>query len=418
MKVVRLPSFLRRIGPGFITGASDDDPSGILTYAQTGAKFGYRHLWMMFLSVPFMIAVQEMCGRIGLVTGKGLATVIGERYPKPILWVAVILLLVANTVNIGADLGAMAASAELILPLSFWLWLGIFTVFTVLLEIFVSYPLYARFLKYLTLSLVAYVFVAFWVKQDWDEALRYTLIPDFDFTRDSIMNIVAVFGTSISPYLFFWQADEEVEEVIMKGKIKEAGAGVPEVTFGEMRDMRYDTSGGMIISNLIAFFIMVTFASTLHVAGITEIATAADAAKALEPIAGRFASLIFALGVVGTGLLAVPVLAGSASYALSETFGWKASLGKTLKQAPAFYAIIALSMLVGAAVNVIGIPPFRLVYIAAVCNGIAAPPLIFLIVMLARDKKVMGKHRNGPLSTWLGVVIGGFMALCALALLL
>lgn len=405
-------SVLRSLGPGFITGASDDDPSGILTYAQTGAKFGYKQLWTTCLTLPFMIAVQEMCGRIGLATGKGLATVIGERYPKPVLWAAVGLLFFANAVNIGADLGAMAASAQLLMGLDFWLWLGMFTGLTITLEVLIPYPTYAKVLKWLTVSLFAYVVVALWVKQDWLAAAHSMLVPELDLTRDAFLNVVAVFGTTISPYLFFWQTDEEVEEEIVKGKITEAGSNVPSVSHAEIREMRFDTAAGMLMSNMIAFFIMLTAASTLHVAGITDIQTAADAAKALEPIAGPFAAWLFAAGVIGTGLLAVPVLAGSASYAVSETFGMKASLGKSWHQVPGFYAIIAVAVIVGALVNVLGIPPFRMLYLAAICNGITAPPLILLIVLLSRNKTVMGEHRSSWVSVTLGLLVAGFMGGC------
>ncbi|MBV9159451.1 MAG: divalent metal cation transporter, partial [Candidatus Kaiserbacteria bacterium] len=367
--------YLAKVGPGLITGAADDDPSGIATYSQTGALFGYSQLWLTLFSFPFMTAVQEMCGRIGLVTGEGLASVLRRNYPKTILGGAVILLVIANTINIGADLGAMAASVQLLIPLPFIVLLLFFTAFTLLLEIFVPYPTYARFLKYLTISLVAYIITAFLVKQDWQRVFVSTLVPHLSLGKDYVLNVAAFLGTTISPYLFFWQADEEVEEEIEEHKIREEGKGKPKISEEDIGEMRFDTGFGMLVSNVIAFFIMLTVAATLA-SSHKEISSAADAASALKPFAGNFAFLLFALGIVGTGLLAVPVLAGSAGYAVSESFGWKVGLGKRFSQAPGFYAVIALATAVGLIVNFLPVPPMKMLYYSAVANGLLAPPLL------------------------------------------
>ncbi|TSC57996.1 MAG: Mn2+ and Fe2+ transporters of the NRAMP family [Candidatus Peregrinibacteria bacterium Greene0416_19] len=412
----RRKSFLQRLGPGFITGASDDDPSGIATYAQTGAQFGYRQLWASLYTLPFMIAVQEMCGRIGLVTGKGLAGVIRKHYSRPLLYTAAVLLLVANTVNIGADLGAMASAAELVTGLPFVTWLLGMTVVTLVLEVFVSYRVYARYLKYLTLSLLAYVVTALAIAQDWPAAFAATLIPTFTFSKDSIMNLVAFLGTTISPYLFFWQASEEVEEEVAEGKLRTMGMGKPHIDETDMRNMRIDTVLGMTFSNLVTFFIIVTAASTLHRHGITQINTAVDAARALEPVAGSYAALLFALGIIGTGLLAVPVLAGSASYALAEALDWKEGLYRKFRDAHGFYGIITLATVAGLLVNFIGVPPFRMLYAAAILNGIIAPPLLLIILLIANDRRIMGRQVNNSLSNVLGSLITLLMALAAVAL--
>ncbi len=407
----------RSLGPGFITGASDDDPSGILTYTQTGAQFGYTQLWTIFLSIPFMTAIQEMCGRIGMVTGKGLAQVIRKHYTPSILYVAVFLLFAANAINIGADLGAMASSGELITGIPFPLLLLIFAVGTLLLQIFVDYHLYAKFLKYLTFALFAYILTAFIVHQDWTQVLRNTFVPTIQFDKDFVMNIVAIFGTTISPYLFFWQASEEVEEEVDRHMLRAMGVGKPKVKPADLQEMRIDTLIGMVFSNLVAFFIIITAASTLHGQGITTIKSAADAARSLEPIAGHFASFLFTIGVIGTGLLAIPVLSSSASYAVAETFKLSEGLSKKYYQAPGFYSVIALATLIGLAVNFVGVPPFRMLYYTAVINGLVAPPLMFLILMIANDKQIMGKHTNGPLANIFGWLITLFMGGASVALI-
>ncbi len=410
--------FFKRLGPGFITGAADDDPSGIATYSQTGAQFGYGQLWTALFSFPFMTAVQEMCGRIGMVTGKGLSGVIKKYYSRPVLGVAVTLLVVANAVNIGADLGAMASAVQMLFGLPFELWLFGLTALTLGLEIFVSYPRYAKFLKYLTLSLFAYIFVALIVKQDWGNILHSTILPSFSWNKAYIMNIVAILGTTISPYLFFWQADEEVEEEISEHKIAEIGGRKPKVSGTMIRGMRLDTMLGMFFSNLVMFFIIVTAASTLGAGGITSIDTATQAAEALRPLAGDFSFILFTLGILGTGLLAVPILAGSASYAVSEAANIKSGLSKKFSDAKGFYAIITLATCAGLTVNFLGIPPFKMLYYTAVFNGLAAPLLLILILLIANNKKIMGKHVNGVISNILGGIIAIVMTAAGIAVLI
>ena len=413
MKQSRFRKFLRALGPGFITGAADDDPSGIGTYAQTGAAFGYAQLWFALFVTPFMIAVQEMCGRIGLVTGKGLSGVIRKHYSPLLLTATVFLLFVANTVNIGADLGAMADAMELVTGMPSVGWLFAFTMLILVLEVFVSYRTYAKVLKILCASLLAYVLAAFTVTEPWGEILRATLLPSFSFTQEYLVNLVALFGTTISPYLFFWQADEEVEEEVLKKKIVDMGKGVPEVTRRDMGSMRFDTAFGMIFSNLMTFFIITTAATTLGAHGIRTVATASEAAAILQPLAGRFASLLFAAGIIGTGLLAVPVLAGSASYAISEAFGWKEGLFRTFRQAPGFYAVIVASTAIGLLVNLLRVPAFQMLYYSAIFNGIIAPPLLVIILLISNNRSVMGGRVNTRLSNIFGWSITIIMSLAA-----
>jgi Mn2+/Fe2+ NRAMP family transporter len=365
-----------------------------------------------------MTAIQEMCGRIGLVTGRGLSGVIRKHYSRPILYGAVFLLFIANTINIGADLGAMAEAAGLLLGIPFvYLLLGM-TAFTLILEVTVSYKFYSKYLKYLAFSLLAYIFVVFVVKQDWGQIVVSTLIPSFSLSREYLLNIVAILGTTISPYLFFWQSDEEVEEEVEKGKIIAMGRGVPTVSNREIEAMRVDTVAGMLFSNLVMFFIIATVASTLFAGGIYNVDTAAQAANALRPFAGDFTYLLFAAGIIGTGLLAVPVLAGGAAYALSEAFGWKEGLYRKFKQAHGFYGTIMVAIIVGLVINFIGIPPFKMLYYAAVLNGIIAPPLLVLILLVSNNKKIMGQRTNSQFSNILGIIITIVMTIAALALLI
>ena len=412
-----IKKFLKVLGPGFITGASDDDPSGIATYAQTGALFGYNQLWTALFSFPFMTVIQEICGRVGMVTGKGIAVIVKEHYPRYMLYIAVFLLVTANTINIGADLGAMASSAQLVFHLPFLFWLLAITVVTLLLELFVPYPQYAQFLKYLTISLFAYFGVAFVVKQDWHAIAVATLIPNVSFDKTYLMNIVALLGTTISPYLFFWQCDEEVEEEIAHHKIHAMGKGVPKIRYKDIMDMRLDTTIGMFFSNLVTFFIIISAASTLHVHNILFIQTADQAASALKPFAGDFAFFLFALGIIGTGLLAVPILAGSASYAISESFGWKTGLYRKVKKAHGFYAVIAIAMVIGVLVNFTPIKPFQMLYYTAILNGVCAPPLMALIMFIGNNKKIMGEHTNSNFSNILGWIITAVMTFASIALL-
>jgi len=415
----KIKKFFRILGPGIITGASDDDSSGIGTYSQTGAMFGFTQLWTVLFSFPFMTVIQEMCGRIGLVTGKGLSAVIKENYSKKVLYFSVILLVAANTFNIGADLSAMASSLKLLFGLHFTFWLMAIAALIILLQVFIPYKTYSNILKYLTLSLLAYVLTAFAVHQDWLKILHSTIIPRFSFQKDYLLNLVAILGTTISPYLFFWQASEEVEEEVRNHQLScMGGSKKPKLKCQDVRNLRIDTVIGMLFSNLVMFFIIVTVASTLGIHGITDIQTADQAAEALRPLAGNFAYLLFALGIVGTGLLAVPILAGSASYALSELVGWKEGLYRKFRQAHGFYGIIVATILVGLLINLTPIPPFKLLYYTAAFNGICAPPLMVIIMLIGGNKKVMGKHVNSTFSSVLGWMITVLMGFCALALII
>ncbi len=406
------------LGPGFVTGSSDDDPSGIQTYSQTGAQFGYSQLWVAAWTYPFMVAIQEICGRIGMVTGRGLASVLREHYSRRVLFVAVSLLMVANIVNVGADLGAMAATGQMLVHVPFLAWLAAIVGISLLLQIFVPYPAYARFLKYASLSLLAYVVAAFVIHHPWWPAVAVSaFVPHVEWSRDYVLNIVAVLGTTITPYCFFWQADQEAEEDFARGRMQFYGKGVPVVRDRDIRNMRVDTTIGMGFSNFVQFFIILTCASTLHQAGVFSVDTPDQAAAALRPLAGDFAFLLFAIGIIGVGFLAVPTLTGSASYALSEALGWKAGLGYTFRQARAFYVVIALATLVGVGLNFIGIPPFRMLYYAAAVNGVLAPPLMALIALVGNNRSIMGEHVNGRFANVMGWAMVVIMGVCAVALL-
>ncbi len=364
-----------------------------------------------------MYFVQEMCGRIGMVTGKGLSRVLKENYSKKLLWFCVAILLIANTVNVGADLGAMAASGQLVIGLPYWAWLVIITAITLILQVFVPYPTYARFLKYLTFSLFAYIVTVFIVKQNWSVVLASTFMPSISYSKEYLLNIVALLGTTISPYLFFWQADEEVEEELEHHKVGVLVKSAPKINEKDIRHMREDTVSGMFFSNLVMFFIITTTASTLNGNGITQIETASQAAAALKPFAGDFAFLLFTLGIIGTGLLAVPVLSGSASYAICEGMGWKNGLSRKFHQAKYFYIIIIISTLMGLLVNFLPIKPFELLYYTAVLNGVCAPPLLFMLLVISNNKKIMGDHTNTRISNIFGVVITIVMTVASLILL-
>ncbi len=413
----KILKFLDLLGPGLITGASDDDPSGIATYAQTGAQFGYGQLWTAVFTLPLMSVIQEMCGRIGMVTGKGLAGLIRNNYGRPVLYVSVTLLLVANIINIGADLGAMAEAAGLVLHIPFIILLLVAAALILGLEVFVPYAAYAKVLKYAAFTLAAYIVAAFSVKQDWLKIAYSTFIPSFSLNRDYITNIVALLGTSISPYLFFWQVGEEVEEAVAAGRLHQMGAGVPRVTRRDVHDMRLDTLTGMVFSNLVMWFIMITTAATLHAHSILNVATADQAAVALKPFAGAYAFALFALGIIGAGLLAVPVLAGSASYAIAETFGWKEGLYRKPYQAYGFYAIIAVATIIGLLVNFSPIRPFQMLYYAAILNGLCSAPLMILIMLIGSNRKIMRKYANTRFSNVTGWIATGVVTVAAVALL-
>lgn len=406
--------FKKSFGPGVVTGVADDDPSGIATYAQTGAIFGLAQLWLALYAIPFMIAVQEMCARIGMVTGKGLAGVIKSSYSRSVLITAVALLSIANIINIGADLGAMGQAVSMISPLSSHIGLAIITIFTIVTAILIPYPTYAKILKYFAATVLSYVVAAFFIEQNWKEITIATLVPHMEWNKEFLLNITAFLGTTISPYLFFWQADEEVEEEIESGKIKEFGKDRPHVTKDDFRQMRADTIAGMVLSNLVAFFIIITASGALTQNGNHTISSATELAESLRPLAGDFAVYLFAFGILGTGLLAIPVLAGSLAYAVGETSNIKIGLGKTFKQAPGFYIILAVAVLIGVLLNFSNIDSLLMLYYAAAVNGILAAPLLIIIIMIANNKKILGNHVNGKLSnifTSLTAIIMGVISL-------
>jgi NRAMP (natural resistance-associated macrophage protein)-like metal ion transporter len=414
---LNIKSLFKTLGPGVITGASDDDPSGIATYSQAGAQFGLGTLWLALFQYPMMVVVQEMCARIGLVTGSGLAGIIKRKYSKKSVYPIASLLLIANTINIGADIGAMAASVRLIfqeLPI-----VAVTLFFTGLIisaEILIPYSKYVKILKFLTFALLAYVITAIIVGGNWSDILVASIVPHVEFNSAFAMMFVAIFGTTISPYLFFWQASEEAEEDVIKNKIKEIGEGKPKISKKEVRIMRTDVAIGMAFSQLIMWFIILTTAGTLHAHGITDIVTGEQAAQALEPLvktfpnAGMLSKTIFALGIIGTGLLTIPILAGSSAYALSDGFGWKQGLGKKFKQAKAFYLVIIASTIIGLWINFTNIDPIKALIYTAVINGVVAVPILILIMKIANDRKILGNKINGKASNiigWITVLIMG-----------
>lgn len=387
----RHASFLKTLGPGLITGASDDDPSGIGTYSQVGAAYGLGLSWLCLYLLPMMCAVQETVARIGIVTQHGLAHVIRERYGKRVLFPIVALLLLANTVNIGADIGAMIASLQLLVPVNFFVGAIVLTVAMTALEVFVPYHRYARILKFTTISLFGYVITAFIIHPDWAAVARSLVTPHIQLNAAFIAAIVAVMGTTITPYLFFWQAAEEVEEAEDKGRLGD----FREVALNsEIKTMRRDTYTGMTFANVVFLAIIVTTAFVLHAHGITNVDSAQTAALALRPLAGQFASALFALGIFGVGLLAVPVLAGSSAYALAEAFGWREGLSRKPEEARHFYWQIIAAMLVGLALNFTGWNPIKALYYSAIVNGLAAPVIMFFVFRVGRDPGIMGKHTN------------------------
>lgn len=398
----RFNRLFRILGPGLITGAADDDPSGIATYSQTGAQFGYGQLWTALFILPLMTAVQEACIRIGAVTGKGIVTVVKKYYSKKIVIAVVVLVLIANTINIGADIGAMAAAARLIIPISFIILTLFFTALILLLEIFTSYKIYSRILKWLSLALITYFITVFIVHEPWPTILKATFVPHIEFNFAFLFIITGILGTTISPYMFFWEADEEVEEEREKHILRINMN--PKISWHYIKAIRLDNVIGMIISQVTTWCIIVSTATVLHNNGITNITTSAEAAKALEPLvhtfpnAGYLAKVIFSLGIIGLGLLAVPVLSGSASYALSEALNWHASLNYKLKRAHGFYGVITIATLIGLFINFIGIDPIKILLITAVINGVVAIPLIFIIAKIANNSKIMGEYKSGWLS--------------------
>lgn len=401
---VRGRGYLNRIGPGLVTGAADDDPSGIGTYSQVGAATGYSLLWTAPALLPLAFAVQEACARLALVTGEGLAGIIRKRLPRWVLAVSVLLVAIANTVNIAADLGAMAASLQLIVPVPQFVGVIGFALVIVAAEVFVPYHRYTKVLRWLCLSLLAYIAVMFVAQVDWAEAGRNFVVPTVDWTKTTLAMLIALAGTTISPYLFFWQSAEEIE-------LSNATSD-QQPTSARIRAMRVDVGAGMLSGVVTMAAIMITAAATLHANGIFDVETADQAASALRPIAGDYAGLLFLLGILGTGLLAIPVLAGSTGYAIAETFGWSESLEKRPRRAKAFYGIIVASILLGLLLNVIGVNPIQFLFLAAVLNGLAAPILMAIIWWLARDRKTLG-HWRSP--WWSQLLLG--IATVAMAIL-
>jgi NRAMP (natural resistance-associated macrophage protein)-like metal ion transporter len=416
----KISRFLKILGPGLVTGAADDDPSGIATYSQTGAQFGYGQLWIVVFLYPLMTAVQEACARIGAVTKKGIAQVVKENYSRKILYGAVVLILVANTANIGADIGAMASATRLVIPLPFVVITLFFTALMLLLEILMPYKTYAKVLKWLVVVMLVYPVTVFLVHEPWGALLRATFLPHLQFTAGFFFILTGVAGTTISPYMFFWQASEEVEEEIERGLTKKP------VSREFLRNMRLDNAFGMFLSQLITWCIIVVAATVLNANGVTNIGTAADAARALAPLvhtfpnAGFLAELIFAIGIVGLGLLAVPVLAGSAAYALAEAFSWHEGLYRKFREAHGFYGVITVATVIGLGINFVGIDPIKALVVTAVINGFVAIPLIWLIISMSSRKEIMGENRSGKLSQaflWItlvlmaGSAVGMFVAL-------
>lgn len=406
--------FFAELGPGLITGAADDDPSGISTYSVAGASFGYAPLWTALFSFPLMAAVQVMCARLGMVTGRGLASNLRRNYPRGVVWGACALLVIANVVNIGADLGGMAEATSMVTGISHLIWTPFYAALVVSLLFWISYSLIAKVFKWLTLILFAYVIAAFLGHPDWRAVLHSTFVPHIEWSSNYLAAFVGILGTTISPYLFFWQASQEVEEERKMGRrtVREREGATNE----ELRKSRTDVLTGMFFSNLVMYFIILTTAATLHAHGKTSIETAQQAAEALKPVAGNGAYLLFTLGLIGTGMLGVPVLAGAAAYAIAEARVWRGTLEDKPQLAKKFYAVVAVSMLLGLSLNYAGIHAVKMLFLAAVLNGVLAPPLIVLVVLLTSNKKVMGNRVNPPVLKWLGWATAAIMAAAAIGM--
>ena len=412
-----LKRFLRILGPGLVTGASDDDPSGIGTYSQAGAQYGYATLWTTVLMLPMMSAIQYISAKIGLVSGRGLglAGVLREHYPRAVLYPTVLAMVIANTINAGADIGAIAAAFNLLVPIPAIVFVIPVSIGILLVQVFESYAVIERIFKWLALVLLAYVGAALFARPDALAVMRGTFVPTIHLTKDYIGIVVALLGTTISPYLFFWQASHEVEEQIRIGRRQlwqRQGASSIELKYA-----LWDTIAGMVFSEIVAYFIIVATAATLFVAGKTTIGSATEAAEALRPIAGEAASLLLAVGLIGTGVLAVPILTGSAAYAVSETFGWRSGLDRKLTLAPQFYAVIIAATLVGMAINFLGINPIRALVITAILNGLLAPPILVMVMLVSNSREVMGERTNWFVLNVLGWGTAGVMASAAIALI-
>jgi NRAMP (natural resistance-associated macrophage protein)-like metal ion transporter len=411
----KVRSWFLRLGPGLVTGAADDDPSGIATYSQAGAKFGYELAWTVVLTYPLMVAVQLISARLGRVTGRGLADNIRENFPAPVLYVLVIMLLVANTINVAADVAAMGQSLQLVVGGPSQVYTVAFGVVCLALEIYLSYRRYVTFLKWLTLTLFAYVAVALVANVSWPAVLSGIVWPKVSLSTEMLTVIVAVFGTTISPYLFFWQAAQEVEDVDADPEahsLRESPSQAPD----QFHRINIDTYVGMGLSNVIALFIIIATAATLHQSGVLDIETSAQAAEALRPIAGRFAFLLFSLGIIGTGMLAVPVLAGSAAYAVAETFRWQRGLDRKLREARGFYAIVAFATLGGIALTFSPIDPIKALFWSAVINGVISVPILFVMMLLAGNPKVMGEFASSPRLKFVGWLATAVMAAAVCAM--
>ncbi len=412
--VRKTKDYWHNLGPGLTTGASDDDPSGIATYSQAGAQYGFGLLWLSIFTFPLMSFVQEMCARIGLVTGRGLAGNIRLHFPRPLLIFSAMLLFGANAFNIGADLGAMAKGIQLLHPqFSFTSLVIGFTFVCLGMQIFLNYGRYARYLKWLALVLLAYVASALLAHLNWNTVIHQAIVPSIKFEKAQLLLICAILGTTISPYLFFWQTSQEIEEEILAGKhsVRARTGSSPE----EMKKMRVDVWSGMLLSNIVMFFIIAACGAILFPHGITTITSAAQAAEALRPFAGNTTYWLFAIGIIGTGLLAIPVLAGASSYALSEAFRWREGLNRPLRQAHAFYGIIILSMLAGLGMNFIGLDPIKALIYSAVANGIVAPLVLCFVVVMSSNKKIMGKWVNKKPVTWIGWFVVVMMTVAGVA---
>ena len=402
------------LGPGLTTGASDDDPSGIATYSQTGAQYGFGLLWLSAFTFPLMAVIQEMCARIGLVTGRGLASNIRVHFGRKVLYASTLLLFAANTFNIGADIGAMANAVQLLKPHFNFSFLVIgFSILILLLQVFTPYVKYARYLKWLALVLFAYILSAILAHPDWHTVLKYSIVPHITFSKDQLLLICAILGTTITPYLFFWQTSQEIEEEISVGQTTIASRRGSEPA--EIKKMRIDVWSGMFLSNVVMFFIIAACASVLFRHGITSINTAAQAAEALRPFAGNATFWLFAIGIMGMALLAIPVMAGASAYAISESIGKRQGLNSKLKQGSAFYGVIIISMMVGLSLNFIGLNPIKALIYSAVLNGIVAPIILVLILLIARNEHVMGEWKNGKTAAGLGWFLTAMMAVAGVA---
>jgi NRAMP (natural resistance-associated macrophage protein)-like metal ion transporter len=412
-----LMGFLKELGPGLITGAADDDPSGISTYSVAGASYGYATLWTALISFPLMAAVQLMCARLGMVTGCGLASVIRTRYPRWVLWLACSLVIIANVFNIGADLGGMADGMQMITGIPSYIWNPVFAALIMALLFWTSYRLMARIFKYLTMVLFAYVITAFLAHPNWSAVLHATFIPHVEWSKQYLAVLVGILGTTISPYLFFWQAAQEVEEDRDHGKVTLAQRKGS--TNEELRVARTDVITGMLLSNVVMYFLILTSAATLNAHGMKDIETAKQAAEALRPLAGQGAYWLFTLGLIGTGMLAVPVLAGSCAYAIAEAGKWKgASLNMKPRLAPRFYAVIGISIVVGLVFDFAGMNAVKMLFWSAILNGLLAPPLVVMVVLLTSDRKVMGGRVNSWTMKVLGWICAVLMTVAAVALLI